>query len=55
MRSFDFSPLTRSAIGFERLFDQLNNAQRADSGDNYPPYDILRTGEETEDARQTGR
>jgi hypothetical protein len=37
MRTFDFSPLSRSTIGFERLFDQLNNAQRADSGENYRP------------------
>jgi molecular chaperone IbpA len=47
MRTFDFSPLSRSTIGFERLFDQLNNAQRAEPGDNYPPYDILRLGEDS--------
>ena len=47
MRTFDFSPLSRSTIGFERLFDQINSLQRADPGDTYPPYDILRTGDET--------
>jgi molecular chaperone IbpA len=46
MRNFDFSPLSRSTIGFERLFDQLNNLQRAEPGDTYPPYDILRLGED---------
>jgi molecular chaperone IbpA len=46
MRTFDFAPLSRSTIGFERLFDQLNNLQRADPGDTYPPYDILRLGED---------
>jgi molecular chaperone IbpA len=47
MRTFDFSPLSRSAIGFERLFDQLDSLQRADAGDTYPPYDILRSGEDS--------
>ena len=46
MRTLDFTPLSRSGIGFERLFDQLNNLQRADPGDPYPPYDILRLGED---------
>jgi molecular chaperone IbpA len=47
MRTFDFSPLSRSTIGFERLFDQLDSLQRADAGDTYPPYDILRSGEDS--------
>jgi molecular chaperone IbpA len=47
MRTFDFSPLSRSTIGFERLFDQLNNLQRADTSDSYPPYDILRVGDDS--------
>src|ERR1700761_5292099 len=46
MRTYDFSPFTRSAIGFERLFDLLN-AQAAETPDNFPPYDIVRTGEDT--------
>ncbi|MDQ0392083.1 Hsp20 family protein [Labrys monachus] len=46
MRTYDFSPFARSAIGFERLFDLLN-AQVAETPDNFPPYDIVRTGEDT--------
>jgi molecular chaperone IbpA len=39
MRSFDFSPYRRSTVGFDRLFDYLENARSAEA-DNYPPYDI---------------
>lgn len=44
MTTFDFSPLFRSAIGFDRLTDALETANRADAG-GYPPYDIKLTGE----------
>ena len=37
--SFDLSPYRRSTIGFDRLFEFLENAGR-DQADNYPPYDI---------------
>jgi molecular chaperone IbpA len=37
--SFDFSPYRRSTIGFDRLFEFLENANR-EQADNYPPYDI---------------
>jgi molecular chaperone IbpA len=40
MRSFDFSPYRRSTVGFDRLFDFLENATRSEPGDNYPPFDI---------------
>lgn len=40
MRSYDFSPLYRSAIGFDRLAQLFDNAQRADSQPSYPPYNI---------------
>jgi hypothetical protein len=36
MRTYDFSPLWRSTIGFDRLFDLAETAQRAGEG-NYPP------------------
>ena len=39
MRTCDFSPLWRSTIGFDRLFDLAESAQRA-SEDHYPPYNI---------------
>ena len=47
MRTYDFSPFTRSTIGFESLFDRLNNLQRPENGESYPPYDIVRTGEDS--------
>ncbi|SRR5581483_2051272 len=47
MRTYDFSPLWRSTIGFDRLFDLINNTQMLEGQDSYPPYDIVRTGEET--------
>jgi molecular chaperone IbpA len=46
MRTFDFGPFARSAIGFDHLFDLLNT-QAAETTDNYPPYDIVRTGEDS--------
>ena len=39
MRGLDFSPYRRSTVGFDRLFDYLENASRAEQ-DNYPPFDI---------------
>lgn len=39
MRTFDFSPYRRSTVGFDRLFDYLESASRAEQ-DNYPPFDI---------------
>ena len=47
MRNYDFTPLWRSTVGFDRLFDQINNTQLLDNQEGYPPYDILRTGEES--------
>jgi molecular chaperone IbpA len=47
MRTYDFAPLWRSSVGFDRLFDLINDTQRLESQDNYPPYDIVRTGEDT--------
>ena len=40
MRSYDFSPLYRSAIGFDRLAQLFDDAQRADAQPSYPPYNI---------------
>src|SRR6478752_8039682 len=46
MRNYDFTPLWRSSIGFDRLFD-LINSQIPENQDGYPPYDIVRTGEDS--------
>ena len=46
MRSaFDFAPFRRSTVGFDRLFDMLENNGLASGGENYPPFDLIRTGE----------
>ena len=46
MRTYDFSPLYRSTVGFDRLFDLLDQSARADSQPNWPPYNVERTGED---------
>ncbi|WFU11591.1 Hsp20 family protein (plasmid) [Rhizobium sp. CB3090] len=43
---FDFAPLYRSSIGFDRVFNLLNNAQRLQAIDTWPPYDIVKTSED---------
>ncbi len=45
MNQFDFAPLYRSAIGFDRLAQLLNNSLRNDSQPSYPPYNIELVGE----------
>jgi molecular chaperone IbpA len=42
MNRFDFTPYRRTTVGFDRLFDLLENAGRASNGDNYPPFNIER-------------
>jgi molecular chaperone IbpA len=41
MTTFDFAPLYRSTVGFDRLFEMLDHSVRPD----WPPYDIEKTGE----------
>jgi len=46
MRSaFDFAPFRRSTVGFDRLFDMLETSGMGQTQENYPPFDLLRTGE----------
>ena len=41
MRRFDFTPLFRSTVGYDRLQDMLDSASRLDDGSaTYPPYNI---------------
>src|ERR1700759_2607035 len=42
MRTYDFSPLFRTTVGFDRLFDMLDNGARPD----WPPYNIERVGKD---------
>src|SRR5579864_2242432 len=46
MDGFDFAPLFRSTIGFDRLTQLIDAATHVDSGTlSYPPYNIEATGE----------
>ena len=42
MGNYDFAPLFRSTVGFDRLFDMLDNRARPD----WPPYDTEKVGED---------
>ncbi len=46
MNRFDFTPYRRTMVGFDRLFDLLENQSRMNNGDNYPPFNIERRGED---------
>lgn len=43
--NFDFTPYRRSTVGFDRLFDLLETAARAET-EAYPPFDIEQEGED---------
>jgi molecular chaperone IbpA len=46
MRSaFDFAPYRRSTVGFDRLFDMLENNSFGQAAENYPPFDLIKRGE----------
>ena len=42
----DFAPFFRSTVGFDRLFDLLENTSRLTTASNWPAYNIARTGED---------
>lgn len=44
--NLDLSPLFRSSIGFDRMVNALEAASRVETIDNWPPYDIYKTGED---------
>jgi molecular chaperone IbpA len=46
MRGYDLTPFRRSTVGFDRLFDYLESASRAEQ-DNYPPFDIEKLSDDT--------
>jgi molecular chaperone IbpA len=47
MTTFDFSPLFRTSVGFDRLATLLNSAHRVEQSGGYPPYNIQSTGDNT--------
>ncbi|MBP1181185.1 Hsp20 family protein [Methylobacterium sp. PvR107] len=46
MRTYDVSPLFRSSIGFDRLLELLNQADRVETSAAWPPYNIERVAED---------
>ena len=47
MTTYDFAPLFRTAIGFDRLARLMDTATSAPDASSYPPYNIERTGDDT--------
>lgn len=45
--NLDFSPFYRSSIGFDRIFNLLENASLPQNGDSWPPYDIAKIGDDS--------
>ena len=45
MRAFDFSPLFRSTVGFDRVFQLLDTVSNESAGNGYPPYNIEKSGD----------
>lgn len=43
--SFDIPTISRFAVGFDRMFDELQRTATSLNGTNYPPYNIVRTSE----------
>lgn len=46
MRTFDPTPLWRSTVGFDRLFNLIDESMRLTGEETYPPYNIERTGDD---------
>ena len=47
MRGFDFAPLYRATVGFDRIADLMDRALAADvSSQTYPPYNIEKTADD---------
>ena len=46
MSRLDFTPYRRSTVGFDRLFDMLESQVRNNGGDNYPPFNIEKRGDD---------
>jgi len=47
LTTLDLNPLYRNSVGVDRLFDRLMHQMDTASSTNYPPYNILKTGDNT--------
>jgi molecular chaperone IbpA len=46
MTTFDFTPLFRTSVGYDRLANLLNSTHRLEQGNSYPPYNIQKAGDD---------
>lgn len=46
MRTFDFDPFWRTSVGFDRLFELMDESHKMKTEEHYPPYNIVRLGED---------
>ncbi|MEM9797947.1 MAG: Hsp20 family protein [Pseudomonadota bacterium] len=46
MRTYDFTPLYRASVGFDRMANLLDRAMTADTATTYPPYNIEKLGDD---------
>ena len=47
LRSFDIPALNKFGIGFENVFDDLMRVTQNQSSTNYPPHNVIKTGDDT--------
>ena len=45
--AYDFSPLYRSVIGFDRMADIIDSAMKSEGDRGYPPYDVEKTSDDS--------
>jgi molecular chaperone IbpA len=46
MKTMNLDPFWRTSVGFDRLFDLMDESLRFEPEDHYPPCNIVRTGED---------
>ena len=47
LRSFDIPSIHKFGIGFDNLFDDLMRVTQTQNSTNYPPHNVIKTGEDT--------
>ncbi len=47
MRTYDFSPLYRSFVGFDRMASLIDSASQIDGSGSYPPYNVAQIDEDS--------
>jgi len=47
LRSFDLPQLHKFGIGFDSMFNDLERIMQVQSNSNYPPHNVIKTGDDT--------